>query len=64
MAKMQVRFKNSPRHEKVKSADSICKKSRGRTLNFDANNEVLRFCSNVSLFMELIDSGPYYICAV
>ena len=64
MAKMQVRFKKSPRHEKVKSADRICKKSRGRPSNFDANNEVLRFCSKVFVFKKLIDSGPYYICVI
>ena len=40
MAKMQAKFKNSSRHEEVKSADRIAKKSRAKTLNFDAYNEV------------------------
>ena len=40
MAKMQAKFKNSSRHEEVKSADRIGKKSRAKTLNFDAYNEV------------------------
>ena len=62
--KCKYRFKKSPRHEKVKSADRICKKSRGRPSNFDANNEVLRFCSKVFVFKKLIDSGPYYICVI
>ena len=61
---MRAKFKNYPRHEEVKSADRICKKSRTSTLNFDANNEVPRFCSKVSVFKELINSGPYYICVV
>ena len=32
MAKMQAKFENSSRHEEVKSADRIGKKSRARTL--------------------------------
>ena len=59
MAKMS---KSSPRQEEVKKADRTHKKSRARTLNFDANNEVPRFCSKVSVFKELINSGPYYMC--
>ena len=52
-------FKNSPRHEEVKSADGIRKNSRAKTLlNFDAYNEVPRFCSKVSVFKELINSWP------
>ena len=31
MAKMQAKFENSSRHEEVKSADRIGKKSRART---------------------------------
>ena len=57
-------FKNSPRHEEVKSTDRIRKNSRTKTLNFDAYNEVPRFCSKVSVFKELINSEPYYICVV
>ena len=38
MSKMRVSFKSSPRHEEVKKSDWIRKKSRARTLNFDANN--------------------------
>ena len=64
MVKMRAKFKSSPRHEEVKRADRIRKKSRARTLNFDANNEVPRFCSNVSVFKQLSNSGPYYICVV
>ena len=64
MTKMRAKFKSSPRHEEVKRADRIHKKSRARTLNFDANNEVPRFCSNVSVFKQLIKSAPYYICVV
>ena len=44
MAKMLAKFKSSPRQEEVKKADRTRKKSRARTLNFDANNEVPRFC--------------------
>ena len=62
MAKLRSKFESSRRHEEVKRADRIRKKSRARTLNFDANNEVTRFCSKVSVFKELINSGPYYIC--
>ena len=58
---MRAKFKNSPRHEEVKSADRIRKKLRASTLNFDPNNEVPRFCSKVSVFKELINSWPYYI---
>ena len=62
---MRAKFKNPLRHEEIKSPDRIPKKSGTRTLiNFDAYNEVTQFCSNVSLFKELIDSGPYYICVV
>ena len=64
MAKMRAKYKSSPRHEEVKRADRIRKKSRARTLNFDANNEVPRFCSKVSVFKERMNSGPYYICVV
>ena len=38
------------------------KKSRARILDFDANNEMPRFCSEVSAFKELTISGPYYKC--
>ena len=51
-------FKNSPRHEEVKSTDRIWKNSRAKTLNFDAYNEVPRLCSKVSVFKELINSCP------
>ena len=62
---MRAKFRNSPKHEEVKSTNRICKNSRARTLlNFDACNEVSTFCSKVSVFKELIDSGPYYICVV
>ena len=64
MAKMRAKSKSSPRHEEAKRADRIRKKTRARTLNFDANNEVPGFCSNVSVFKQLINSGPYYICVV
>ena len=64
MAKMRAKFKSAPRYEEVKRADRIRKKSRARTLNFDENNEVPRFCSKVSVFKQLINSGPYYICVV
>ena len=64
MKKMQIKFKNSPRHEEAKNANRIHKKSRARTLNFVANNELPRFCSKISVFKERIKSGPYYICLV
>ena len=64
MAKLRAKFKNFPRHEEVKGADRIRKKSRARTLNFDVNNEVPRFCSKVSVLKQFINSGPYYICVV
>ena len=64
MEKMRAKLKSSPRHEEVKRADRIRRKSRARTLDFDANNEVPRFCSNVSVIKQLINSGPYYICVV
>ena len=50
---MRAKFKSSPRHEEVKRADRSRKKSRVRTLNFDANNEVPRFCSKDPAFKEL-----------
>ena len=55
---MRGKYKSSPRHEEVKSVIRIRKKSRARTLNFDANNEVPRSCSKVSVFKKLINSGP------
>ena len=61
---MRIKFKCSPRHKEVKRADRIRKKPRARTLNFDGNNEVPRFCSKVSIFKERINSRPYYICVV
>ena len=60
MAKMRAKRKScSPRHE-----EQIRKEARARTLNFDANNGVPRFCSNVSVFKQLINSGPYYMCCL
>ena len=59
MAKMRAKFESSLRHNEVKRADRNCLKSRVRALNFDANNEVPRICSKVSVFKELINSGPY-----
>ena len=64
MTKMRAKFKSSSRHEEVKREDMIRKKSRGRTLNFDANNEVQRFFSNVSVFKQLINFEPYCVCFV
>ena len=58
ITKMRGKYKSSSRHEEVKSVIRIRKKSRARTLNFDANNEVPRSCSKVSVFKKLINSGP------
>ena len=62
MAKMLARFKSSPRHEEVKKDDRIRKKAKARKINFDADNKVPRFEFKISVFKELINSGPYYIC--
>ena len=43
--KMHANFKCSPRHEELRKADKICKKSRARKLNFGADNRVAHFCS-------------------
>ena len=52
-------------HGEVKKTDRIHKKSRAKKLNFDGdNNEVPKFCSKISLFKELTNSGPYYIYVV
>ena len=59
---MSVTFKSSPRHEKVKKYDRIRKKAKARKINIDADNKVPRFEFKVSVFKDLIDSGPYYIC--
>ena len=49
--------------KKLRELIGFVKKARAKTLNFDVNNEMPRFCSKVSVFKELINSGPYYICA-
>ena len=42
-----------------KKISTIRKRSRGKILNFDEdNNEVPKFCSKVSIFKELVNSGP------
>ena len=62
MAKMRASFKSSSRHEEVKKEGRIRKKTKTRKINFDADNKVPRFEFKVSVFKELINSGPYYIC--
>ena len=64
MAKIHTRFESFLRHEEVKKGDRISKKAKARKLNFDLDNKVPRFEIMVSVFEELIDSGPYYICVV
>ena len=64
MAKVRVIFKSSPRNKEVKKGDRIRKKAKARKTNFDADNKVPRFEFKVSVFKELINSGPYYICVV
>ena len=59
-AKENLQETQDRKHKKIPNG----KKSRARTLKFDANNEVPRFCSNVSVFKQLINSGPYYMCVV
>ena len=47
---MRPNFKSSQRHEEVKEADRIRKKSRARTLSIDADNsEVPKICSKISV---------------
>ena len=38
VVKMSANFKNSSRYEEDKEADKVCKKSKTRTLNFDAGS--------------------------
>ena len=64
MAKMHTSFKISPRHKEDKKGDRIREKAKARKVNFDADKEVPRFEFKVSVFQELINSGPYYICVV
>ena len=64
MTKIRTSFKSSPRDEKVKKGDRMCKKAKVRKLNFDADNKVPRFEFKVFVFEELINSGPYYIWVV
>ena len=61
---MHASFKSFPRHEEVKKGERICKKAKARKINFDVDNKVPRFEFKVSVFKELINSGPYYICVV
>ena len=61
---MRASFKSSPRHEEVKKGDRIRKKAKARKINFDADDKVPRFEFKISVFKELINSGPYYICVV
>ena len=64
MAKMRASFKSSTRHKEVKKGDRIRKKAKARKINFDADNKVPRIEFKVSVFKELINSAPYYICVV
>ena len=65
MSKLSANLKSSPRQQEVKKVSAIRKRSRGKILNFDQdNNEVPKFCSKVSVFKELVNSGPCYICVV
>ena len=52
MAKMRARFQGSQRHEESKNIDRIRKRVKKA------------FHSEVAVFKELINSGPYYICVV
>lgn len=59
MSKLSANLKSSPRQQEVKKISTIRKRSRGKILNFDEdNNEVPKFCSKVSIFKELVNSGP------
>ena len=59
MSKLSANFKSSPRQQEGKKISTIRKRSRGKILNFDEdNNEVPKFCSKVSIFKELVNSGP------
>ena len=60
---MRANFKCSLRCEEVKKADRICKESRARRFDSDAHKQVRRFYSKASVFKDLINSGPYFICA-
>ena len=64
MTKMRASFKSSPRHEQVKTGDRIRKKAKTRKIIFDEDNKVPRLEFKISVFKELINSGPYYICVV
>ena len=48
--------------KRLKKVDRIRKKAKAGKVNFDADNKVPRFEFKVSVFKELINSGPYYIC--
>ena len=62
---MRASFKSSPRHEEVKRAHRIRKKSRAtKNIKFWWKNEVAKFDSKVSALKKLTNSGPYYICVV
>ena len=50
MTKICARFQNSPRHEETKNTSRIRKRVKKA------------FHSKVTVFKELISSGPYYIC--
>ena len=64
MAKILANFKFSPRFKEDKKAYRIQKGSRAREVNFDADNQVPRFYSRISLSKDLINSRPYYIHVV
>ena len=64
MVKIRANLKCSPGYENIEKADRIRTESRARKLNFDEDNQVPRFCSKISVFNDLINSEPYYICAI
>ena len=55
-------YKYSPRHKDVEKADRIQNESRVRKVNFDANNQVPRFYSGISISNDLVNSRPYFSC--
>ena len=62
MTKMHGNLKCSARYEEAKKADKIGKESRTGKLNFDADNQVPRFYSKISVFEKANNYRLYYIC--
>ena len=50
--------------KRLKKVTGYVKRQKQKKKNFDADNKVPRFEFKVSVFQELIDFGPYYICVI